>query len=91
MSGLLKPYATYELIKELKKEIKIPIHLHTHDTTGNGVATCLMASEAGVDIIDTAFNAMSGLTSQPAMNSVIAALEATERSTVIIVYRFILG
>lgn len=81
MSGLLKPYAAYELIKELKKEIKIPIHLHTHDTTGNGVATCLMAAEAGVDIIDTAFNSMSGLTSQPAMNSVIAALETTDRAT----------
>ncbi len=81
MSGLLKPYAAYELVKALKKEIKIPIHLHTHDTTGNGVATCLMASEAGVDIIDTALNSMSGLTSQPALNSIVAALESTERST----------
>lgn len=81
MSALLKPYAAYKLITALKKEISIPIHLHTHDTTGNGVATVLMAAEAGVDIVDTAFNAMSGLTSQPALNSVVAALENTERAT----------
>ncbi|WDV45622.1 pyruvate carboxylase [Clostridiaceae bacterium M8S5] len=81
MSALLKPHAAYKLIKELKKEISIPIHLHTHDTSGNGVATVLMAAEAGVDIVDTAFNGMSGLTSQPALNSVVAALENTERQT----------
>ena len=81
MSGLLKPYAGRKLIKALKDEISIPIHLHTHDTTGNGVATVLAATEAGVDIIDTAFNSMSGLTSQPALNSVAAALENTRRST----------
>lgn len=83
MSALLKPYAAYKLIKALKREIKIPIHLHTHDTSGNGVATLLMAAEAGVDIVDTAFNAMSGLTSQPALNSVVAALKNTERDTLI--------
>ena len=55
MSALLKPYAAYQLVKALKENISIPIHLHTHDTTGNGVATCLMAAEAGVDIVDTAF------------------------------------
>jgi pyruvate carboxylase len=81
MSALLKPYAAVELIKALKGEIGIPIHLHTHDTTGNGVATVLMAAEAGVDIADTAFNSMSGLTSQPALNSVVAALENTARDT----------
>ena len=59
----------------------MPIHLHTHDTTGNGVATVLMAAEAGVDIVDTAFNSMSGLTSQPALNSVVAALKNTDRDT----------
>lgn len=79
MAGLLKPYAAYKLIKALKEEISIPIHLHTHDTSGNGVATILMAAEAGVDIVDTAFNTMSGLTSQPALNSVVAALKNTER------------
>lgn len=81
MSGLLKPYAAKKLIKALKDEISIPIHLHTHDTTGNGVATILMAAEAGVDIVDTAIDSMSGLTSQPALNSVVAALENTKRKT----------
>jgi len=81
MSGLLKPYAAEKLIRALKEEITIPIHLHTHDTSGNGVATVLMAAEAGVDIADTAFNSMSGLTSQPALNSVVAALENTDRAT----------
>ncbi|SHH19944.1 pyruvate carboxylase [Caloranaerobacter azorensis DSM 13643] len=81
MSALLKPYAAFKLIKALKEEISIPIHLHTHDTSGNGVATVLMAAEAGVDIVDTAFNSMSGLTSQPALNSVVAALENTYRDT----------
>jgi pyruvate carboxylase len=81
MAGLLKPYAAEKLIKALKNEITIPIHLHTHDTSGNGVATLLMAAEAGVDIVDTAFNSLSGLTSQPALNSVVAALENTHRDT----------
>lgn len=81
MSGLLKPYAAFKLIKALKEEISIPVHLHTHDTSGNGVATVLMAAEAGVDIADTAFNSMSGVTSQPALNSVVAALENTHRDT----------
>lgn len=81
MSALLKPLAADKLIRALKNEIEIPIHLHTHDTSGNGVATLLMAANAGVDIVDTAFNSMSGLTSQPALNSVAAALENTERET----------
>lgn len=81
MSALLKPYAAFKLIKALKDEISIPIHLHTHDTTGNGVATVLMAAEAGVNIVDTALNSMSGLTSQPALNSIVAALENTARDT----------
>ncbi len=81
MTSLLKPEAAFQLISELKKEIKIPIHLHTHDTSGNGIATLLMANHAGVDIVDAAFNSMSGLTSQPALNSVVAALEHTDRST----------
>ena len=81
MAGLLKPYAAVRLIKALKDEIAIPIHLHTHDTSGNGVATLLMAAEAGVDIVDTAFSSMAGITSQPALNSVVAALENTSRAT----------
>lgn len=81
MSALLKPYAAKKLIKALKDEVSIPIHLHTHDTTGNGVATVLMAADAGVDIVDTTFNSMSGLTSQPALNSIVAALNNTNRDT----------
>lgn len=81
MSALLKPYAAVKLIRALKDEISIPIHLHTHDTTGNGGATVLMAAEAGVDIVDTALNSMAGLTSQPALNSLVAALSNTERDT----------
>lgn len=81
MAGLLKPHAARILIKALKDEIKIPIHLHTHDTSGNQVATLLMASEAGVDIVDGAFSGMSGFTSQPSLNSVVAALKHSERDT----------
>ncbi len=81
MSGLLKPYAAKKLVSTLKQEIGIPIHLHTHDTTGNQVAACLMAAEAGVDIVDCAVASMSGLTSQPSMDAVVAALQGTERDT----------
>ncbi|NLT95272.1 MAG: pyruvate carboxylase, partial [Clostridia bacterium] len=81
MAGLLKPYAAKKLIKTLKEEISLPIHLHTHDTSGNQVATLLMAAEAGVDIVDCALNAMSGLTSQPCMGSIISALQGTPRDT----------
>lgn len=81
MSALLKPYAAFKLVKALKEEIGIPVHLHTHDTTGNGVSTILLAAEAGVDIADVAMSSMSGLTSQPALNSVVAALENTDRAT----------
>lgn len=79
MSGLLKPMAARKLIKALKNEISIPVHLHTHDTSGNGVAAILMAAAAGVDIVDAAFSSMSGLTSQPNLNSIVAAVEHTER------------
>ena len=81
MSGLLKPMAARELIGSLKQELKIPVNLHTHDTSGNSIATVLMAAQAGVDIIDAAFNSMAGLTSQPALNSIVAALEHSIRDT----------
>ena len=81
MSGLLKPYAAEKLVSTLKNEIGLPIHLHTHDTSGNGVATLLKAAEAGVDIVDVAISSMSSLTSQPSMNSIVAALEGHERDT----------
>ena len=81
MSGLLKPYSAKVLVSGLKDALDIPIHLHTHDTTGNQVATTLMAAEAGVDIADLAISSMSSLTSQPSMNAVVAALEGQERDT----------
>ncbi|NMC55641.1 MAG: pyruvate carboxylase [Eubacteriaceae bacterium] len=81
MSGLCRPQAAYELVKALKEEIDIPIHFHTHDTAGNAVASVLNAARAGVDIADMALNAMSGLTSQPALNSIVAALKNTEKDT----------
>ncbi len=81
MSGLLKPYAAKKLVKTLKEEVGLPIHLHSHDTSGNQVAAYLMAAEAGVDIVDCAIASMSGLTSQPSMNAIVAALEGQERDT----------
>ncbi|BAS46419.1 pyruvate carboxylase [Staphylococcus schleiferi] len=79
MAGLLKPRAAYELIGELKSAVNLPIHLHTHDTSGNGILTYKQAIDAGVDIIDTAVAAMSGLTSQPSSNSIYYAMSGFER------------
>ena len=81
MSGLLKPYAAKKLISTLKGEVGLPIHLHTHDTTGNQVATLLMAAEAGVDVVDCAMSSMSSLTSQPSFDAVAAALADDVRDT----------
>ncbi|MCU0449695.1 MAG: pyruvate carboxylase [Bernardetiaceae bacterium] len=75
MAGLLKPYAAERLVTELKKAVNLPIHLHTHDTAGIQSATLLKAVDAGVDVIDVALAAMSGLTSQPNFNSLAAALQ----------------
>ncbi|WP_248930699.1 pyruvate carboxylase [Paenibacillus hamazuiensis] len=81
MAGLLKPFAAYKLISVLKQEIGIPIHLHTHDTSGNQMATLIKAYEAGVDIVDAAVSSMSGLTSQPSLNGLVASLQGQERDT----------
>ncbi|HCC00806.1 MAG TPA: pyruvate carboxylase, partial [Ruminococcaceae bacterium] len=81
MSGALKPYAARQLVTALKNEIGIPVQLHTHDTSGNQVATLLMAAEAGVDIVDTSIASMASSTSQPSMNSIVAALQGQERDT----------
>ena len=81
MSGLLKPYAAKKLVSTLKQEIGIPIHLHTHDTTGNQVAALLMAAEAGVDVVDAACAPLAGLTSQPSLDALVAALQGTDRDT----------
>ena len=81
MSGVLRPYAAKKLVSTLKQEIGIPIQLHTHDTSGNQVATYLCAAEAGVDVVDCAISSMASLTSQPSLNAVVAALQGTERDT----------
>ncbi|MBO0438533.1 pyruvate carboxylase [Vagococcus fluvialis] len=74
MAGLLKPQAAYHLISELKATVDVPIHLHTHDTAGNGIITYSAATKAGVDIVDVATSAMSSATSQPSMSSLYYAL-----------------
>jgi len=81
MAGLLKPAAATMLIKTLKTEIGVPIHFHTHDTSGIAASTILAASEAGVDAVDTAMDAFSGGTSQPCLGSIVEALRYTERDT----------
>ena len=79
MAALLKPRAAKELVTALKQELHVPLHLHTHDSTGNGVSTVLMAAEAGVDIVDLAIESMSSMTSQPSMNAVVEALRGSKR------------
>ena len=81
MAGLCRPYAAEKLVKALKQEVGIPIHFHTHDTSGLNAASVLKAAEAGVDIADAAIASMSGTTSQPNLNSIVAALDHTRRDT----------
>ncbi|MDX5420792.1 MAG: pyruvate carboxylase, partial [Hymenobacteraceae bacterium] len=79
MAGLLKPYAAQVLVEALRDTVKLPIHLHTHDTSSIQPATYLKAIEAGVDVVDVAMGAMSGLTSQPNFNSVVEMMRFQER------------
>ena len=81
MAGLLKPAAARVLVKALKQEVGLPIHFHTHDTSGAGAATILAACDAGVDAVDAAMDAFSGGTSQPCLGSIVEALKNTERDT----------
>jgi pyruvate carboxylase len=81
MAGLLRPQAARILISRLRETTELPIHLHTHDTSGNGIATYIRAIESGAHIVDTALAPMAGLTSQPSMNALIAALRGHERET----------
>ena len=74
MAGLCRPYAAFALVKALREEIDIPIHFHTHDTSGINSASLLKASDAGVDVADAAIASMSGGTSQPNLNSIVEAL-----------------
>ena len=81
MAGLLKPAAARVLVKALKEEVGLPIHFHTHDTSGIAAGTILAAAEAGVDAVDLAMDAFSGGTSQPCLGSVVEALNHTDRDT----------
>jgi pyruvate carboxylase len=81
MAGLCKPYAAERLIRALREEVEVPIHFHTHDTSGAQMAALLKAAEAGVDVVDAAMAPLSGLTSQPNLNALVEALRFTERDT----------
>jgi pyruvate carboxylase len=81
MAGLCKPYAAHELVKALREEVAIPIHFHTHDTSGINSAAVLKAADAGADVFDGAIATMSGGTSQPNLNSIVEALRHTPRDT----------
>ena len=81
MAGLLKPSSARLLVKALKEEVGLPIHFHTHDTSGISGATVLAACEAGVDAVDAAMDAFSGGTSQPCLGSIVEALRHTDRDT----------
>jgi pyruvate carboxylase len=81
MAGLCRPYAAHKLVKTLRAEVGLPVHFHTHDTSGVASASVLRAADAGVNIVDLALASMSGSTSQPNLNSIVAALQHTPRDT----------
>ncbi len=81
MAGLCKPYAAFALVKALRDEVDLPIHFHTHDTSGINAGSVLRAADAGVDVVDAALSSMSGNTSQPCLNSLVAALANTPRDS----------
>ncbi len=81
MANLLLPYDAYSLVKKLKEKVKAPIHLHTHNTTGTGDMTYLMAVQAGVDIVDTALSPFANGTAQPSTEALVATLQGTEFDT----------
>lgn len=81
MAGLCRPYAAYELVRVLRAEAGLPVHFHTHDSSGLNAASILKASEAGVDVIDGAIAALSGSTSQPNLNTMVGTLKGTPRDT----------
>lgn len=81
MAGLCRPYAAEKLVRTLRQEVGLPIHFHTHDTSGIASASILRAADAGVNIVDLALASMSGSTAQPNLNSIVAALQNTPRDT----------
>ena len=81
MAGLCRPYAAEKLVRTLRQEVGLPIHFHTHDTSGIASASILRAADAGVNVVDLALASMSGSTAQPNLNSIVAALQNTPRDT----------
>lgn len=81
MANLLLPYDAYSLVKKLKANVNVPIHMHTHNTTGTGDMVNLLAAQAGVDIVDTALSPLANGTAQPATESLVATLKGTQRDT----------
>ncbi|MEQ9563021.1 MAG: pyruvate carboxylase subunit B, partial [Woeseiaceae bacterium] len=81
MAGLCRPHAAHQLVSALKREIGLPVHFHTHDTSGIAAASVLAAVDAGADAVDAAMDSMSGLTSQPNLGSIVEALRHDERDT----------
>ncbi len=81
MAGLVRPYAATKLVKALRQVTDLPIHFHTHDTSGGNAASILKAADVGLDVADAALSSMSGTTSQPNLNSIVAALAHTPRDT----------
>lgn len=80
MAGLLKPQAATILVDAIRqKHPDLPLHIHTHDTSGAGVASMLACAHAGADVVDVAVDAMSGLTSQPSMGAFVASLVGTDK------------
>jgi pyruvate/oxaloacetate carboxyltransferase len=81
MAGLITPYVAYELVARLRADVALPVHLHSHSTSGMATAALLKAIEAGVEIVDTAISSLSGMTSHPPTESIVATLAGTERDT----------
>ena len=82
MAGVLKPNGASLLIGSLRAQFPtLPIHIHTHDTAGAGVASMLASAEAGADVVDVAVDSLSGMTSQPSMGAVVAALQNSDKET----------
>ena len=81
MAGLCRPYAAARLVRVLREEVGLPIHFHTHDSSGVQAATLIKGAEAGIDVIDAAVAAVSGSTSQPNLNTIVGSLNGTERDT----------
>ena len=81
MANLLLPYDAYSLVKKLKENVSVPIHLHTHNTAGTGDMTNLMAAQAGVDIVDCALSPLANGTSNPSTEAMVATLKGTDRDT----------